>query len=83
MSSTARAVAREAANDDVEHGDDAVDDGLEDRTNAVHHGHYAGTDGLEDGLDLEEQRVSVIENEIILAHGSLQWHLRMIRRHPS
>ena len=83
MSPAARAVAREAANDDVEHGDNAVDDGLEDRTNAIDHGHYAGADCLEDGLDLEEQRVSVNKYEIIFAHERLQWHLRMIRRHPS
>ena len=83
MSPTARAVAREAADDDVEYGDNAVNDGLENRANAVDHSHYAGTDCLEDGLDLEEQRVSVLEHEIIPAHEILQWHLRMIRRHPS
>lgn len=44
--------ASQAANDDVEDGGDAVDDGLEDVGYAVHHGHAACADGLEDRLDL-------------------------------
>lgn len=63
MSSTARTVAREAADDDVKHGDNAVNDGPENRTNGVDNGHNAGPDCLKDGLDLGEQRVSVIECE--------------------
>lgn len=45
-------VARQAANDDVEHRDKAIDDGAKDGPDAVDNGHEAGADGLEDGFDL-------------------------------
>lgn len=51
-SSSASAVAGEAADDDVEDGHDAVEDGFEDVADAINDGHDAGADGLEDGLDL-------------------------------
>lgn len=51
-SSPAGAVAGEAADDDVEDGHDAVEDGFEDVADAVDDGHDAGADGLEDRLDL-------------------------------
>ena len=41
---TSRAVASEAADDDVEDGDKAIDNGLENATNAVDDGHDAGAD---------------------------------------
>lgn len=58
------AATGEARNDDVEDGDDAVDDGGEDLTDAVNNSHEASADGLEDGFDLWAQRT--------LAGGFLQ-----------
>ena len=44
MSPTARAVASEAADDDIENRDDAVNDGFEYGTDAIDDSHYAGAD---------------------------------------
>lgn len=50
--SAAEALARDAADDDIEECDDAVDDGLENRRDGVHDGHNAVADGAEDRLEL-------------------------------
>lgn len=49
---SAAASAGQAADDDVEEGDDAADDGLEDGADAVDDGHEDGADRSEDGFDL-------------------------------
>lgn len=54
----AAVAACEAGDDDVEEGDDAVDDGCEDHANAVDNGHQAVADGAEDGFELLEGYVS-------------------------
>ena len=48
---TAHAVAGQGADDDVEEGDNAVDNSHDDAANAVNNGHEHGADGPEDGLD--------------------------------
>ena len=48
----------QAGNDDVEEGNDAIDNGGEDGANGVDNGHKAISDGGEDGFDLL-QKVSV------------------------
>lgn len=46
------AATGEAGNDDVEDGDNAVDDCGKDGADAVYDGHEAGADGLKDRLNL-------------------------------
>lgn len=50
--STSRAAAGEAADDDGEKGGDGVDDALEDTGNAVDDSHDSIADGAEAALDL-------------------------------
>ncbi|KAL9024655.1 MAG: hypothetical protein Q9196_006354 [Gyalolechia fulgens] len=50
------AATGEARNDDVEDGDEAINNGGEDLTDAVHNSHEACADGLKDGLDLQGHR---------------------------
>lgn len=45
--------ASEAADDDVEEGDDGVNYGSKDGANTVDDGHKAGTNRLEDAFDLK------------------------------
>lgn len=51
--SSTTATAGQAGDDDVEDGDDAVDDGHEDCANAVDDGHEDRADGTEDRGDLK------------------------------
>jgi hypothetical protein len=44
--------AGEAWDEDIEHGDNAGNDGCQNGSNAVDNGHEAATDGAEDGFDL-------------------------------
>ena len=52
-SSASRAVAGQAGDDDVEEGDDAINDGGQDSTDSVDDGHEAAADGAEEIFDLE------------------------------
>lgn len=45
-------ITRQAANNDIKHRDDAVDDCAEDGADGIDNGHEAGAYGLEDGFDL-------------------------------
>ena len=48
----AAAAAGQAGNDNVEQGDDAVDDGRQHGADAVDNCHQAAANGLEDGFNL-------------------------------
>jgi hypothetical protein len=78
-SSPVSAVATsEACNEDIEEGDDTVDDGFEDCADGVDDAHEAGTDGAEDALDLWIVSTSLKER-----HASTwQEDIRKRRRHP-
>lgn len=52
MSSAATTAAGEARDDDVEEGDDAVNDGGQDSADAVDDGHEDIADRAEDGFEL-------------------------------
>lgn len=50
--SSSAPAARNARNNDVKDGDDAVNDGVKDCADSVHDCHQTGTDALKDGFDL-------------------------------
>lgn len=57
--SASRATACQAADDDAEEGDDAVNDRGEHVADAADNGHDDGADGPEDGFELLECLVSI------------------------
>ena len=52
MTAATTSTAGKARDDDVEDGDDSVDNSLEDGTDAVDDSHQGSADGLEHRLDL-------------------------------
>lgn len=52
LAATSTSTAGKAGDDDVEDGDDSVDNGLEDGTDSVDDSHQGSADGLEHRLDL-------------------------------
>lgn len=60
---TSIVAARQAGDDCVEHGDNAIDDGVQDIANAVDNGHQAGADGAEDRFHLKQGRTMVLASD--------------------
>ncbi|KAL8810363.1 MAG: hypothetical protein Q9223_002496 [Gallowayella weberi] len=58
-SPSSAATTGEARDDDVEEGDNAVDDGFQNVADSVDDSHDAGADGLEDRFDLYNKEVLV------------------------
>jgi hypothetical protein len=58
VATAATVTAGEAGDDDVDEGDDAVDDGGQHGPDAIDNGHQAVADGAEDGFELEFEEVS-------------------------
>lgn len=64
----AAGIACQAADDDVQEGDNAVHDGHDDGANAVYHGHDGAADGAEASLDLVEVD-SVVSSRLAICDG--------------
>jgi hypothetical protein len=83
MATTATAAAGEAGDDDVEKGDNAVDDGGQHSAYAIDNGHQAVAYSAEDGFELEPEEFSGWASLETVCFWVLQWrNLRKRRRLP-